>query len=125
MERLPIISKILKSFYQAWRGLRQTYRRELSFRLELGGGVILLAVALIFWPLQEWEFLFLILAFLFILAMELHNTALERALERLHPNHHELVGVSKDTAAASVAIAVLFAVVAVAAIIINHFYLGA
>ncbi len=49
------------------------------------------------------------LAFALILIAELLNTALERAWERLHPEHHELVGASKDIASASVFIAVIFA----------------
>lgn len=101
--------KIVRSFINAIRGLKQAYGRDKSFRMEVWASWILVAVGYIFWPISEAEALFMILAFALILIAELLNTALERAWERLHPEHHELVGASKDIASASVFIAVIFA----------------
>jgi len=103
------MKKIIRSFKNALRGLRQAYKRDKSFRMEVWGGWILILAGYIFWPISEAEALFMILAFALILIAELLNTALERAWERLHPEHHELVGASKDIASASVFIAVIFA----------------
>lgn len=103
------MKKIIRSFKNALRGLKQAYKRDKSFRMEVWSGWILIFVGYIFWPISETEALFMILAFALILIAELLNTALERAWERLHPEHHELVGASKDIASASVFIAVIFA----------------
>lgn len=103
------MKKIVKSFKNALRGLKQAYKRDKSFRMEVWSGWIFILVGYIFWPISEAEALFMVLAFALILIAELLNTALERAWERLHPEHHELVGASKDIASASVFIAVIFA----------------
>lgn len=91
------------------KGLKEAYKRDKSFRMEVWASWILIIVGYVFWPISAAEALFIVLAFSLILITELLNTALERAWERLHPEHHELVGVSKDVASASVFIAMIFA----------------
>ena len=72
-------------------------------------------------PLSPSEFLFLLLSFTLIMMAELINTAFERALERLHPERHELIGATKDIASAAVFIAVCFALVVISVISWNRF----
>lgn len=115
-----MIKKILYSFLYGFKGLRHAYRYDQSIRLEFLGGIALIAIAYVFWPLKVYEVLFLILSFALILIAELINTAFEQILERLHPEHHELIGAGKDIAAAAVLIAVLFAFIIVLFIIASH-----
>ena len=112
-----MIQKLWNSFRHSWHGLKHAYRTELSFRLEVWAGIILVGVGCWAWPLKVYEVLFLGLSYVLILALELFNTALERAFERLHPEHHELVGMSKDLASGAVLVVVLFAGIVAASII--------
>ena len=114
------IVKIVRSVGYSINGLKNAYRRDKSFRMEVWGSVAFLAFGYLFWPLEPYEFLFLSLSFCLILIAELINTAFERALERLHPEHHELIGASKDIASAAVLIAFVFAIIVGLTIIINH-----
>jgi len=112
----------MKSFGHSFHGLQYTYREELSFRMELASSIILIAFGWLAWPLRAWEFLALLFSFVFILVTELLNTALERALERLHPEQHRLIGASKDIASAAVLLSVVFAGLVVLAIGLSHYY---
>jgi diacylglycerol kinase (ATP) len=68
-----------------------------------------ITVALFFFsPLTTAEVLFLILAYILILITELQNSALEYALDHLHPDTHDSIGRSKDMAAGAVLLAGIF-----------------
>ena len=117
---MNLITKIFRSFVNAFKGLKYAYQDDKSFQLEVFGSVILIFVGYIFWPLETTELLFLILSYLLILTTELINTAIEKAFEKLHPGHDELVGASKDIASSAVLMAFIFTAVVIVSIIINH-----
>ena len=103
------------------RGLRTAFRRDASFRLEVMLGIpAVLVFAYALWPLAAYEILFVTLAVMFVLVAELFNTAIERVWERLHPQHHEIVGASKDIASAAVFTAMLFALFVAIIIGLSH-----
>lgn len=85
----------------AWRGLACAWAHERSFRVQL----VLAAVAALItgWlaPPLIWMALMVAMAVL-VLGAELLNTALEHALDGLHPAQAEFVGQAKDCAAAAV-----------------------
>jgi len=115
-----ILNKFIKSFRCAVHGLKGAYIRDQSFRIEIWCGLFLIAFGYIFWPLSPNEIIFIFLAFALILISELLNTAIELAWERLHPERHELVGISKDIASAAVFAAIIFAGVVVLVIALDH-----
>ena len=85
----------------AWRGLGYAWRSQRNFRTEVVLGMLALGTAL--WlrvPLAP-----ILLACGLVLGLELLNTALEAALDLLHPGRHPLVGAAKDAAAGAVLIA--------------------
>jgi diacylglycerol kinase (ATP) len=85
----------------ALAGLREALAREPSFRIQLlaAGGAI--AVALVLRAPPLW--LALVAAMIgLVLAAELFNTALEHALDGLHPQQAAFVRIAKDCAAAAV-----------------------
>lgn len=92
----------------ALAGLRLVLARERSFRAQaiLAAAAVLALLALRPGPL--WSALVLLSAAL-VLALELVNSALEYALDRLHPAHSAEIGAAKDSAAAAVLIAALAA----------------
>jgi len=83
-------------------GLNQAFKREFSFRLEILGGLVWIVVIVFAWPLSMYELMAILIVYFLVLIFELFNTALESALERIHPSQHELIGVSKNVAAAAV-----------------------
>ncbi len=104
-----MITRILRRFPHALRGLTRALRTDFSFRTQWFGGLIATGfVAAVAWPLSSTEGLFLGLGFALLLITELQNSSVEEALDHLHPEHHAAVGYSKDLAAAAVLVAGLF-----------------
>jgi diacylglycerol kinase (ATP) len=85
------------------QGIRTAWRLEASFRFQslMALGVVVLLIALR--PPALWWALLLMNCGL-VLAAELFNTALEQALDHLHPELHPAIKVSKDCAAGAVLI---------------------
>ncbi len=115
-----MFKKLLNSFQYALRGLKFAYRHDQSFRMEVWASPIIPIFGYLFWPVESYEILFLALSLALIFITELINTAFERALERLHPERHELIGVSKDIASAAVLMALIFTAVVLVVIFTNR-----
>jgi len=95
-------------------------RSDFSFRVQvLLVFAILSAVAYFAWPLREIEWLALGLAYTLMLITELQNSALEEALDHLHPELHMRIGRTKDMAAGSVLLAAFFAVGAILFVVLT------
>ncbi|OGG65827.1 hypothetical protein A3I99_00065 [Candidatus Kaiserbacteria bacterium RIFCSPLOWO2_02_FULL_45_11b] len=104
-----MIKRYLGRFPHALRGLVYASRFDFGFKTQLYGILTILAGVFYFVkPLTETELLFLVLGYFLILITELQNSALEVALDHLHPTLHEQVGRSKDMAAGAVFLAGLF-----------------
>lgn len=107
--------KIFHSVRYAIKGLIHAYRKDESFRLELRVGLpIYLVLGYVFFPFAPWEFALFVFSYLFILTVELVNTAFETMLDKLHPEQHETIGRSKDISAAGVLLAFVFAILVMA-----------
>jgi undecaprenol kinase len=85
----------------AWNGLRSAYTQERSLRTQLWCLLLVVAVLVALRPPAIWWALCLLSSAL-VVALELINTALEQALDRLHPEQHENMRIAKDCAAAAV-----------------------
>lgn len=95
------------------RGLKYAFTHDFAIRFEtLVFGIIgIPAVYFIFGPLSAAELLLLIFCWFFILVTEMQNSAIEIALDQVHPERHEAIGRSKDLASAAVVWAAVFGVV--------------
>jgi undecaprenol kinase len=85
----------------AINGIVSAWRTEASFRLQCIATLCVLAV--LAWrrpPLMWWAFLLIMCGM--VLAAELFNTALEAALDHLHPERHDAIRIAKDCAAGAV-----------------------
>lgn len=91
------------------QGICIAWRQEASFRFQglMALGVVAVLIGLR--PAAIWWALLLLNCGL-VLAAELFNTALEHALDHLHPELHPAIKVSKDCAAGAVLIFSLSAV---------------
>jgi diacylglycerol kinase len=104
-----MITRYLKRFPHALRGLLFALRHDFGFRTQVYGlGVVVAIAFFILLPLSPTELLFVCLAYFLILITELQNSALEIALDRLHPELNDAIGKSKDLAAGAVLLAGFF-----------------
>ncbi len=97
MKDQPFLKRLSFSLH----GIRNAWKLEASFRFQslMALGVLALLVGLR--PPAIWWALLLTNCGL-VLAAELFNTALEQALDHLHPEIHPAIKVSKDCAAGAV-----------------------
>ncbi len=95
------------------RGLYYAFTRDFAVRFEtvVFGIIGIPAVYFLFGPLSTWELLLLIFCWFFIVVTEIQNTAIEVALTKLHPEHDEAIGRSKDLASGAVVWAFVFGLV--------------
>lgn len=104
------LPRIKQAFFNSLKGLASVWRTEEAFRQEVWLFVPLAVVT--FWlPVSGLEQLALIGVLLFVLIMELINTALEYVVDRISIDHHPLSGSIKDIGSALVLLSSLFALV--------------
>jgi len=87
-------------------GFRHAALTEAAFRQELLAFAVLLPVAVVL-PVSVRERLVLVLSMLFVMVVELLNTALEAAVDRISSESHPLAGQAKDLGSAAVFVAVV------------------
>jgi diacylglycerol kinase len=94
----------------AFAGIRETWRRERSFRAQVAVAVlVVIALIVIRPPLLWWALVGFIIAA--VLAFEVVNGALEALIDHLHPDVHPEIRIVKDMAAGAVLFVVAGAVV--------------
>ena len=95
------------------QGLKYAFTRDFAVRFEtiVFGIIGIPTVYFLFGPLSAWELLLLIFCWFFIVVTEIQNTAIEIALTKLHPEHDEAIGRSKDLASGAVVWAFVFGLI--------------
>ncbi len=89
------VRRLVKSFRHSLVGLKEAFRREQNFRIMLG--LVLASFALVlWWPMEGWQRAAVIIAGSLLLAVELINTALEKAMDILLPASLEEIRILKD-----------------------------
>jgi len=115
--------KISRSFSFGLRGLVHAYETDQSFRLEVHVGFpIFFFFLFVLRPLTWEETAWLWFSYVFILVIELINSSIERLLDRLHPDRHELIGHAKDLLAGAMVVAFVFAGIIVGSLLISRFF---
>ena len=101
------------------RGLKYAFTRDFAVRTEtiLFGFIGIPFVYFVFGPLSDQALHLLIFCWFFIIVTEIQNTAIEVALTKLHPEHDEAIGRSKDLASGAVVAAFIFGLIALAFIV--------
>ena len=90
------------------RGLRSAFRHEAAFRQEVVAVVILAPVA-VFFPFSSVERVLLIGSLLLVLIVELLNSGIEAAIDRISAEDHPLSGHAKDVGSAAVMLSLVLA----------------
>jgi len=91
----------LKRLQFALNGILVTLKNEPSFRWQILCAIGAYALLVFFHAEVMWWIAFTIIIAL-ILSAELFNSALERTIDRLHPEKHSMIAEAKDCAAAAV-----------------------
>ena len=100
MKNQPISNR----FRYALAGIKASIRTERSFRAHIIVAVFVVAVLLVTRPAPFW-WAALLLAVGVMMVAELVNTAVEKLVDHLHPDQHEIIGTVKDTPAGAVLVA--------------------
>jgi len=95
------LERLVNALGYSWAGLRHAARSEAAFREELIVAAVLAPASLAL-PVSRVEHLLLVLALLFILLVELLNTAIEAVVDRVSLELHPLAGTAKDLGSAAV-----------------------
>jgi diacylglycerol kinase (ATP) len=100
--------RLLRATINSWRGLVAAARSEEAFRQELAALVV--AVPLAFFVAETaWKRLALIAVVLFVLVVELLNTAIEKLADRVNLATDPQIGRVKDMGSAAVGLSLLIA----------------
>lgn len=111
------MDRIIHAFGYSMQGIRATYQHEAAFRQEVM--LLLFAFPLAFLLGDTLtESLLMIAAVLFVMIVELLNSAVESVVDRMGLEHHELAGRAKDQGSAAVLMAILVAIISWIAIIL-------
>lgn len=90
----------------SWDGIAVTWREESAFRQEACVAAALLPIAFLV-PVSAAERVLLAASVLLVLLVELINSSIEAAIDRISLDRHELSGRAKDCASAAVTVSIL------------------
>lgn len=107
----------------SWCGLVYAFQEESAFRQELTLIALLTPIA-IFLPISLLEKSLLISSLLLVLVIELLNSSVEAAIDRISFDHHDLSKRAKDFGSAAVMLALLIALLIWLAICVPAFLQG-
>ncbi len=100
------LTRVWNAFRYSLAGLSAAYRHEDAFRQEVLLAAILIPIAL-FCPVSPVEKAVMIAAVLLVIIVELLNSAVEAAIDRISLDRHLLSKRAKDIGSAAVLIALL------------------
>jgi diacylglycerol kinase (ATP) len=102
------LTRIINAAGYSWKGIKHAYRFEAAFRQEAWCCILLVPAALYFADTLA-EQLLLIASLLFVLVVELLNSAIEAVVDRIGAEHHTLSGAAKDMGSAAVLFSIILA----------------
>ena len=98
--------RLVHAFFNSMSGLEDAFRHESAFRQEILLAIVLIPVACIV-PVTPAERAILIGSVLLVMIVELLNTSVEVAIDRISFDHHTLSKRAKDIGSAAVFVALL------------------
>ncbi len=117
------MSEFLKSFADAFRGLKTVWKEERNFRIDVLAALAVL-FCIFYFNFSFIESALVILAVVIVLSAEIVNTALEDLCDKVEPGQDKLIGKIKDIMAAYVLVSALGAAFIGALVFSHHFLPG-
>jgi undecaprenol kinase len=102
--------RIGKSFYFASRGIVEALKTERNIRIHSSVAVVVILAGL-FFSLNWIEWLFILVAIVGTITLELVNSAIERVVDLVTNEYHPLAKQAKDIAAGAVFLYAIFSVI--------------
>lgn len=113
------IRRIINAAGYSWLGLKAAYKHESAFRQEVWLAVIMIPLG--FYLGQDWtDKAILIGSVLFVLIVELLNSAIEAVVDRVGDELHKLSGRAKDMGSAAVLISLIITAMIWTAVLIDN-----
>ena len=112
------LRRILNAVGYSWAGLAAAFKHENAFQQEVFLALLLIPLAL-FLGNSGSERALMIGAVMLVLVVELLNSAIEAAVDRISLEHHQLIKRAKDMGSAAVMIALINVVVIWALVLLN------
>ena len=103
------LKRFFRGFVYAWSGIRYGFRNECNFRFHAIAAVIVCFCGSYF-GITKVEWLFVLTAIGGMLALELINTAIEKAVDLVSIEENPLAKAAKDTAAGAVLVYAIYSV---------------
>ncbi|TEA74850.1 diacylglycerol kinase [Allopusillimonas soli] len=112
-------ARLVNALRYSAKGLAAAFRHEAAFRQELLMAAVLVPVAV--WISRSLaEAALLIGVVVFVLIVELLNSAIEALADTITVEHHPLIGRAKDLGSAAVLLSLLVLVLTWAAVVVSH-----
>jgi diacylglycerol kinase (ATP) len=100
------LTRAFRAAINSWNGLIYAFKEESAFRQELALSLILIPLA-IYLPVTPIEKILLIASVILVLIIELLNSSVEAAIDRISFEVHDLSKRAKDFGSAAVMLALL------------------
>jgi diacylglycerol kinase (ATP) len=104
------LTRAIKAAINSWAGIKYAVKEESAFRQELGLVFVLLPTSC-FLPVSTTEHVLLIIVLLLVLIVELINSGLEAAIDRISFENHGLSKRAKDYGSAAVMLTIFLFVI--------------
>lgn len=113
------VSRVVQAFFNSLAGIADAWRQESAFRQELLLAAILIPIAFIL-RISAFERALLIAAVLFVLVVELLNSSVEAAVDRISLDRHSLSRQAKDLGSAAVLVSLCLLTLVWALVLADH-----
>ncbi len=113
-------NKLKNSFYYAFKGIGFAWQ-ERNFKLHILSAILALSISFIL-KISNIEWCIILLCIGIVLMAEVFNTAIEKIMDMVSPEHNPKAGIIKDLSAAGVLIISIVAAV-IAVIIFTPYFL--
>jgi len=102
-------TRIYKAAGYSWKGLKAAWQNEAAFRQEASAAIPLILLS--FWfDVSSIERILLIGSVVLVCVVELLNSAVDCAIDRIGPEFHVLSGRAKDIGSAAVLLTIILAI---------------
>ena len=115
------LARAFRAAVNSWNGLKYAYKEESAFRQELFLAIILIPIA-VYIPCSIIEKILLVSSVFLVLIVELLNSSVEAAIDRISFDIHGLSKRAKDFGSAAVMVALLLCGFTWVLVAINTYY---
>lgn len=105
---LKDIKRVIKSFKFAFEGITYVLSTQNNMRIHVVVAFIALILSIIL-DVPQYQLLLVFFSIVFVMCMELINTAIEKTIDLMTTEYHPLAKIAKDVAAGAVLFAAVFA----------------